>query len=181
MDLFVYFDYYYITVLISVIVSIVYFIVKKYVLKKLSDFVDVIIFFCVIQYFQTLYWFSLGISGGIGNGNIRMTPNYIPIVGLVEVFSMGVESMIMQAIWNVILFIPFGVLLPLVSTYFRSFAKITIFAIATSVLVETLQYFSERSADIDDVIMNLIGGIIGYSIYLFIFHVRERNKNENIK
>ena len=142
---------------------------------------DMIIFFCVIQYLQTLYWFTLGISGGIGNGNIRMTPNYIPLEGLVEVFSTGVESMIMQAIGNIFMFVPFGVLLPLLSTYFRSFVKIIIFAITTSVLVEILQYFSGRSADIDDIIMNLLDGIIGYSVYLFIFHASERNKNENMK
>ena len=37
--------------------------------------------------------------------------------------------------------------------------------IATTTLIETMQYFIGRSADIDDVIMNTIGGLLGYLLF----------------
>ena len=45
---------------------------------------------------------------------------------------------------------------------------IVIVIMVTTVLIEVIQYFIGRSADIDDIIMNLFGGILGYGLFLMI-------------
>jgi len=71
---------------------------------------------------------------------------------------------------NVLLFVPFGLLYPLSRKkrvkIFEAFALI----LGTTCSIEILQYLflTSRRADIDDVILNLIGGLIGYGIYKWI-------------
>jgi len=68
------------------------------------------------------------------------------------------------------MFVPLGLLLPLVDVRFRSFRKLLLAMIALSVTIETLQFFlsflnNPRSADIDDVILNTLGACLGFAIY----------------
>lgn len=66
---------------------------------------------------------------------------------------------------NVILFLPFG-LLPIFLRQLKSKRKFLIVSIATVLSIEILQFVLQVGmADIDDVILNLLGAIIGYSFY----------------
>lgn len=67
---------------------------------------------------------------------------------------------------NIILFIPLGFLLPFVFPRMRSAVK-TLLAVAAAItLVEIIQLFTLRGyADIDDLILNLLGAAIGYLFY----------------
>ena len=67
---------------------------------------------------------------------------------------------------NIILFIPFGVLLPLA---FRVERLTIVYGCAASILVEIIQLaFAMGAADIDDVILNTLGAVIGYFAYRII-------------
>jgi glycopeptide antibiotics resistance protein len=75
-----------------------------------------------------------------------------------------------NSIGNFLMFVPLGLLLPLVDVRFRSFRKLLLAMIALSVTIETLQFFlsflnNPRSADIDDVILNTLGACLGFAIY----------------
>jgi glycopeptide antibiotics resistance protein len=62
---------------------------------------------------------------------------------------------------NVLLFFPFGILLPLVWRPLRFWRGIQI-AIAFSISIEIIQYLSGyRSADVNDVILNALGACLG--------------------
>jgi glycopeptide antibiotics resistance protein len=66
---------------------------------------------------------------------------------------------------NVLLFIPLGLLLPLVWPRLRFWKAIQI-AIAVSVSIEVLQYASRawgsyRLADVNDVVLNVLGASVG--------------------
>jgi glycopeptide antibiotics resistance protein len=71
---------------------------------------------------------------------------------------------------NIAVFSPFGFLLPLV---FRRFAKFRYTFLATVLLsssFEFLQFFSHTGfCDVDDVILNSLGGVIGFSFFLIIY------------
>ena len=41
--------------------------------------------------------------------------------------------------------------------------------------IETIQYFMGRSTDIDDVIMNFIGGVLGYFIFKICYKIFKKN------
>jgi len=66
---------------------------------------------------------------------------------------------------NLLLFVPLGILLPLVWTRLRFWSAIVI-ALAVSISIEALQYISAawgsfRLADINDVILNVSGAFLG--------------------
>lgn len=71
-----------------------------------------------------------------------------------------------QLVLNVLMFIPFGVLLPAVSASFRRWWKVFLTSLVFTISIETLQYFIGRSADIDDVVMNFAGGFVGWFFYV---------------
>lgn len=67
---------------------------------------------------------------------------------------------------NIILFVPFGVLLPLA---FRVERLTIVYGCAASILAEIIQLaFAMGAADIDDVILNTLGAVIGYVAYRII-------------
>ena len=63
---------------------------------------------------------------------------------------------------NVLLFLPFGVMLPMLWPVFRS-GKRTVWAgLAASGIIETAQLFTHRATDVDDLITNALGAVMGY-------------------
>ena len=66
---------------------------------------------------------------------------------------------------NIAIFIPIGVYLPLLIRRKSIFVN-TVCVALISAVVEVLQYiFAVGSADIDDVILNTVGGLIGVSLF----------------
>jgi len=68
---------------------------------------------------------------------------------------------------NVALFIPLGVLIPLVWPRRRFWSGLQI-ALAVSISIEVLQYlsrpWSNRLADVNDVILNVVGAALGLAV-----------------
>jgi glycopeptide antibiotics resistance protein len=77
---------------------------------------------------------------------------------------------------NVLLFVPLGILLPLVWRRLRFWRGVQI-AIAVSAGIELLQYFSRRwgsyrLADINDVVLNVFGALLGLAIVFLVRSLR---------
>ncbi len=67
---------------------------------------------------------------------------------------------------NVLAFVPMGLFLPTLWKRCRSFFLMLIVAALFSVAIETLQlYYAVGSFDVDDILLNTIGGGLGYLIY----------------
>lgn len=77
---------------------------------------------------------------------------------------------------NFILFLPMGIMLPIISEKkFNKFYKFFPFMVLLVILVEFMQFITLMgSADIDDVILNTFGACIGY----LMTKMRKENKNE---
>ena len=69
---------------------------------------------------------------------------------------------------NIFMFVPYGILLPMVFQKLRKWWKTAVIIFVSTFLIEFVQYFIGRSCDIDDIIMNFIGGCIGYGLYLLL-------------
>lgn len=68
---------------------------------------------------------------------------------------------------NVLLFLPFGVLLPSVSIKMRRFWNVLGMGCAASLLIEVCQYFTKRGyAQLDDILTNVLGTALGYIFYI---------------
>lgn len=91
--------------------------------------------------------------------------NLKPFIWIRETYAMGYDRMLKQLFLNTCMFVPFGILLPVVFPKMRKFCKTLLCAFLFSFLIEFVQYFIGRSADIDDVIMNTAGGLIGYGLF----------------
>lgn len=92
--------------------------------------------------------------------------NLIPFVWVKETYEMGAKKMLQQLVMNVVMVIPLGFFMPIVFQSLRKWWKTGITIAIFIFCIETIQYFIGRSADIDDLIMNSIGGLIGYVIAL---------------
>ena len=79
---------------------------------------------------------------------------------------MGYRRMVIQLLCNIGMFIPFGLLCPVVFKRTRAWWKTVLTAFGTSFLIEFIQYFIGRSCDIDDLIMNTLGACIGYAAFI---------------
>lgn len=67
---------------------------------------------------------------------------------------------------NLFMFAPMGILLPCLFKKLRCFWKVTVTILLTVILAELLQgILRVGSVDIDDVLFNVIGGMMGYGIY----------------
>lgn len=94
--------------------------------------------------------------------------NLKPFIWVREVYGMGIKKMYEQLILNVGMFILYGLLLPMAIKNARNFKMVSLIVLFSTIGIEVIQYFMGRSADIDDVIMNFLGGMIGYSLFIII-------------
>ncbi len=77
----------------------------------------------------------------------------------------GYDGSLRQVLLNILLTLPFGFLIPLISKN-KSIFKTLLITFSVSLIIEILQPFGGRTSDITDIITNCIGGLTGYVIYL---------------
>jgi glycopeptide antibiotics resistance protein len=87
--------------------------------------------------------------------------------------------MIKNIIGNILLFMPLGFLLPLIWRPLSRFKFMFWIAFGTSAAIEYSQFmYANRIFDIDDILLNGIGGMIGLVFFktcAFIYRIYERN------
>lgn len=79
-----------------------------------------------------------------------------------------------QLLYNVLMFVPLGILFSLVFPPLRRWFSLLPTILLTTLSIEFIQYFTGRSADIDDVLMNFLGGFIGFLLYFISDHLFSR-------
>ena len=99
----------------------------------------------------------------------RQFTNFIPfrtIVEYIDRYNNGFRNLsVVNLLGNFILFTPMGMLLPCVATELNRFWKVTLTVLVMVVAVEITQgILRVGSVDIDDVLFNVIGAIIGYGM-----------------
>ena len=93
--------------------------------------------------------------------------NLLPLVNLFDYDSK--RDLLLNVIGNAAMFIPSGIVLPFVYKRLNSFWKVLLAGIGISLCIEIIQLpFSVRATDIDDLILNTIGVIVGYGIVTLI-------------
>jgi glycopeptide antibiotics resistance protein len=97
--------------------------------------------------------------------------NLLPLLNLFDYDSK--RDLLLNVIGNAAMFVPSGIVLPIVYKRFNTFWKVLLAGIGISLCIEIIQLpFSVRATDIDDLILNTIGVIAGYGIYALIRCVR---------
>jgi glycopeptide antibiotics resistance protein len=111
--------------------------------------------------------------------------NLIPFNSIMEFLSGGTENLkrfaFSNLVGNIIIFIPLGICLPLLKKDKRVFVNL-LFIFIASLFAEVIQgILGIGTADIDDIILNCLGGLLGILGYKFLlFLLRDENKVHTI-
>ena len=101
--------------------------------------------------------------------------NLFPLVNLFDYDSK--RDLLLNVIGNVAMFIPSGIVLPIIYKRLDTFVKVLLAGGGISLCIEIIQLpFSVRATDIDDLILNTVGVIVGYGIYALIRYIRRIKK-----
>ena len=103
--------------------------------------------------------------------------NLVPLVNLFDYDNK--RDLLLNVIGNVAMFIPSGIVLPIIYKRLDSFIKVILAGGGISLCIEIIQLpFSVRATDIDDLILNTLGVIVGYGIYALIQCVRRAKASD---
>ena len=99
--------------------------------------------------------------------------NLIPFLYITD-YEVKREALI-NIIGNVSLFIPTGIILPILYKRLNSFWKVFLTGAGISLCIEVIQLLLPNSVtDIDDLILNTAGVIIGYAVFSLVRRLRKR-------
>ncbi len=156
-------------------------------MKEITDFIVLIILYVFILYKK---WKAKGKDVLLVNTTMYIYLSFVlyftlmPIItALPYIFNHSYTSMnlipcidvlnsrgdfVRQVVLNIIMTIPFGFLLPLVKKENVKVLEVVLYTFLLSLFIELLQPLINdfRSSDITDLITNVIGGFIGYLIFL---------------
>ncbi|WP_078411308.1 VanZ family protein [Priestia abyssalis] len=158
-----------------------------YSLKEVIKFLFVLYILMVVS--VTLFPLALWIDFNIEH--IKYGLNFVPFVSILKdisqigvaydgdvVFMIGL--IIRNVGGNILLLMPLGVLVPILSYKFRQFKNTVLLGFFISTSIEFIQFFEllaggwGRTVDIDDVICNVIGVSFGYLIYKIMFRIADK-------
>ncbi|WP_242657957.1 VanZ family protein [Lachnoclostridium phytofermentans] len=94
----------------------------------------------------------------------------------------GLEGFLVNMVGNVVAFMPFGFCLPMISLKRRGFFSILFWSFGLSLTIETIQLLYQIGTfDVDDLLLNTIGGVLGYISYKIMLAIylvyRRRNSS----
>ena len=144
--------------------------------KKRNMFVRIMfVVYAIVMAYFLFFRHSFNVGGTYWEHismNINIVPLYTIKQNLYLILKQSnpylVPHAIINLLGNIIGFIPFGILLPLLLKRARTFKRFFFYAISGIVLIELIQLFTLRgSFDIDDLILNMLGSLIGYMINYF--------------
>lgn len=128
---------------------------KKFVIYKellsLSFLIYIMCLFQVVTFQDDVTWSS---------------NNFVPFKEILR-YNMGSRLFFKNVVGNMVMFLPYGFFI----SYYLDSKKLTgpfILTAITSFSVETVQLVIGRVFDVDDIILNMLGGTIGFYIYYII-------------
>lgn len=125
--------------------------------KKRIEFHKELLMFFFIIYVILLYYIVTFQDNNYG------TNNFIPFKEMLR-YDISSSLFIKNVIGNIILFVPLGIFVTLYIKN-KSFLITFILSLIISCSIEFVQSIIGRTVDIDDVILNTFGGLLGYLMY----------------
>ena len=96
--------------------------------------------------------------------------NFMPFREILR-YDVGTKAFYKQVFGNILLFIPLGYF---ATSYckIKGLGTITLVSLLSSLTIEVTQHYIGRTFDIDDIILNVVGGIVGFLIYTALNAIR---------
>lgn len=141
---------------------------------KWGTLVFLVIYLAILAY--VCFW-----SEGYGRAQAQDTYHYnlIPFKEIMRFYTyrelVGFKAFLLNLFGNVLAFAPFGMMVPIVSSKNRKFWRVFVLTFLLSLFIECIQLlFKVGSFDVDDLILNTSGGVLGYSIFWVMNQIRRR-------
>lgn len=95
--------------------------------------------------------------------------------------SLGTFAVVSNIFGNIIGFIPFGYILAIISKKRRKFSVIGLLSFQLSLSIEILQLLLKvGSFDVDDLMLNTLGGLIGYLLFWISNKIRRKYDGKKV-
>lgn len=148
-------------VVIIVIIKVAHTLINHERLIFYKEFYNLL----AIIYFLMLYYLLLSTE------NAASGINLIPFKEMTR-YSIGSKLFYYNVIGNIVLFIPFGIF---ISDYLKAkrISHILIVSTLISLTAELIQYNIGRAFDVDDIILNVVGAILGFMVYISIQAIKQ--------
>jgi glycopeptide antibiotics resistance protein len=102
------------------------------------------------------------------------TVNVVPFRTIVADWTQGGRDFVVNFLGNIVAFVPIGMVPRVVRSRRGGAGQAALFSLGLSLLIEGVQYASgRRYADVDDLILNTSGGVLGHFMLSF-FPARRR-------
>ena len=115
----------------------------------------------IILIYIYMFYGYLAVQEAAGIGTIWDLITYGKLDNSINLIPFSSEGA-MTYILNIIMFMPLGFLLPLIWKNFRNAKKVVLMGFLMSLAIEICQLFNLRATDIDDLMMNTLGALVGY-------------------
>ena len=145
--------------------------------KKKIRIAGLILFICYLLGLTYFLFFAEGYGRTVTNREYSY--NLVPFLEIRRFWYnreiIGSFAVFINLAGNVLAFVPFGFFLPVLNVHTRGVFRMTLFTFEFSLLVETIQLVSKvGSFDVDDLILNTLGGILGYVVFALCDYVRRK-------
>ena len=95
---------------------------------------------------------------------------------------LGPMAVISNLFGNIVIFMPFGFLVPILGRKKRKFWFTALASFELSLSVECIQLVTKTGCfDVDDILLNTIGGVLGYIVFVVCNLLRRRNERKKRK
>ena len=157
---------------------------KRRIINELI--LNIFVFYLLLLYGITVYRYGINLSNFF---DLNSRLSYININFLKELLKMlsygSIWHVFYNIVGNIIWFIPLGFLIPLIWRKKRRLGVVMGLSFITSLSIESLQFvFRTGISDIDDLVFNTLGGVIGYIAFkvgqVIYKKIKVRNTNRPI-
>lgn len=143
----------FLTIIITIRISYLKINHEKFVFYR--EFLNLLFIIYILLLYQLLTSTELNHNGGL---------NLIPFTEIFR-YKIGSTLFIYNVVGNILIFVPFGYF---VSGYVKAsrVSHILFISVISSLVVELVQYQIGRSFDVDDIILNVFGSILGFLLFI---------------
>lgn len=122
----------------------------------------------ILYIFAVFYFTGVGTIFDLKRYGISLNADQINLLP----FSKNID--LIAYFLNVLLFIPFGFFLPLIWANLDKLRYTVLCGLSFSLLIEMSQLFNNRRTDVDDLLLNTLGTLLGYLLFRVLICITKR-------
>lgn len=149
------------------IVLLYYIYLKKKGKKQTLPHIITVLVFC---------YYIIGVLTMTGIGKLHSFSPRMVLIPFADMLKGPIDTIL-----NILLFVPLGLLLPFLYKKYRNTGSIALTGFLFSLSIEILQMFGRGATDINDLITNTAGAVLGYLLYKLLIKITKKVSYEKFQ